>query len=413
MQKERWERVQHLFEQALSLDPKARETYLTDACGDDIKMLEELKELIGTESEASQYFQRLEGKLVEAIVESDFYPLQSGQRIGPYEVVKQIAAGGMSLIYEAKRAEGDFEQRLVLKVLKKGLDTADVLRRFRSEKQILARLNHPAIAQIFDGGVTEEGTPYFVMEYIAGDTLMDYVAKNMPNLRERLLLFKQIGEALQFAHRNLVIHRDLKPSNILVTTEGRPKLLDFGIAKLLEPEDFNLTRAETQAGHELLTPDYASPEQLSGGSVTTSTDIYQLGLVLYELLAEQKPFEFKGLSYQERRDLIQNASPEPPSQRHPSPSLSKKVKGELDNIVLMALRKEPERRYLSVEQFLTDLRRFEIGRPILAKKDTWRYRLSKFYQRNRFPVTLSAAALVMVAMLSVIYTLRVTKERDR
>ncbi len=413
MEKERWEKVQQVFEEALSLDPKAREAYLAEACGDDQKLLEQVKSLIDTQLEASQYFQRLEGDLAEAMVESDFYPLQPGQRIGSYEVVRRIAAGGMSVIYEARRVEGDFDQRLVIKVLKKGLDTADILRRFRSEKQILARLNHPAIAQIFDGGITEDGTPYFVMEYIDGNTLTEYVKKNEPNLEERLSLFHQIGEALQFAHRNLVIHRDLKPSNILVTKEGRPKLLDFGIAKLLEPEDFNLTRAETQAGDELLTPDYASPEQLAGATITTSTDIYQMGLVLYELLVQQKPFEFKGLSYQERRALIQTVSPEAPSQRNPSTTLSRKIKGELDTIVLMALRKEPERRYLSVEQFLADIHRFQNGRPILAKKDTWHYRLSKFYQRNRFPAILSMAALTLVAMLSVIYTTRITKERDR
>lgn len=404
-----WEKLNQLFEKALTLPEAERETWMQRLAAEEPDLATELQALLQSYADATGYFSDMEAGLSEAMYQMSEDPLAAGTQVGPYQVVDRLGGGGMSVIYRARRTDVDFEQIVALKVLKKGLDTDDILRRFRYEKQILARLSHPGIAQIYDGGATAEGTPYFVMELIDGLPLDRYAEEQQLDLRARLQLFLKVCRPLQYAHRNLVIHRDLKPSNILVTAEGNVKLLDFGIAKLLTTDAYDLT----QAGQQLLTPEYAAPEQLSQGLATTSTDVYQLGLILYELLAGQRPFDFANASMQERSRIIQEEMPLLPSQRATDPRRRRALQGDLDNIVRMALRKEPDRRYASVEQLIQDLEAHLAGRPVQARKDTVSYRLGKFYQRNRVPVILGSIALLLIATLTTVYTLRVTAERDR
>ena len=348
----------------------------------------------------------------------------TGQRIGPFEVVSEIGRGGMGSVYLAKRADGEFEQQVAVKVIRQTLASSETRRHFKRERQILASLNHPNIARLLDGGVSAEGEPFLAMEYVEGVRIDRYAEAHQLSINARLNLFRQVCAAVQYAHQNLVIHRDLKPSNIIVTSEGAPKLLDFGIAKLLDPE------GEDAGGHTVtelgvMTPEYASPEQVRGESVTTASDVYSLGVVLYELLAEHRPYRVKSRKPDEIARAICEQEPERPSDaatrrrsdratEEPSsigsnsPRLrvsasplrrvsASHLKGDLDNIVLMAMRKEPARRYASVAQFSEDIRRHLDGLPVIARKDTFKYRSAKFIKRNK--VGVAAAALVLLSLV--------------
>jgi tetratricopeptide (TPR) repeat protein len=293
----------------------------------------------------------------------------------------------MGSVYRATRID-DFRMQVAIKLLKRGTDTEIALSRFRAERQILARLQHPNIARLLDGGATEAGSPYFVMEYVEGVPLLQHVATL--SLRRRLELFRSLCPAVQYAHRNLIVHRDIKPANILVTPEGVPKLLDFGIAKLLDPTPDGGTAAYTGAGARLMTPDYASPEQVRGEPVTTATDVYSLGAVLYELLTDQRAHQLESYSPEAVEKEVCGREPRTPS------AVSRHLDPDLDNIVLMALRKEPQRRYSSVEQFSEDIRLYLEGRPVRARKDTRRYRAWMFLRRNRVGAALAALTLLGV-----------------
>jgi len=423
----RWDEVDGLFEAALDLAPKERERFIEDACRGDVELLRTLRELIAsTESGAN----RITGP-GEALVRAAWgtpdkpaaSPLEPGQRIGPYRIVTELGRGGMATVYIAERADGSFQRRVALKVLRRGVDTDDVVRRFLAERQILSNLTHPNIARLLDGGATEDGRPYLVMDLVTGEAITRYADRNRVTIHGRLLLFLQVAEAVQYAHQRLVVHRDLKPSNILVTTEGQAKLLDFGIAKLLNADLEDAPH--TRAGVHPLTPQYASPEQLQGGAITTASDVYQLGVLLHMLLAGARPTERTAASagdsaveFTRPSQLLRlpkyprtTTQVEPDAahieaiaaERSISPeALQRALRGDLDTILLRALRTEPDQRYDSPLSMAADVRRHLDGLPITARPPTVRYRFRKFIGRNRWlpPV----AALVVVGMLGFGFT---------
>ena len=419
MNRERWDKIKELFGSAVELDPSERTAFLRNACGPDESLRAEVESLLAA-------YKRTEapGENPPFLVDPEPFPeTLTGRRLGSYQVLHEIGHGGMAVVYAAVRADDEYRKRVAIKVVLPGLDSADISRRFRNERQTLATLDHPNIVRLLDGGSTEQGLPYLVMEYVDGVPIDQYCDSHRLSTSERLLLFRTVCTAVQYAHQNLVIHRDLKPSNILVTADGTPKLLDFGIAKLLNPESAAqplLTLPQLRP----MTLDYASPEQFHGQPVTTSTDVYSLGVLLYELLTGSLPYDLEGRSPLEMERIISELEPERPSmvvQRMeavasrdrrrtnalaPRPAggegavqkLGRRLRGDLDNIVLMALRKEPQRRYASVEQLSEDVRRHLEGVPVIARTATLRYRSSKFIGRHRTgvaAVTTLAAALVL------------------
>jgi serine/threonine protein kinase len=424
MTPERWRQVKEIFHAAVELAPEARPAFLEQRCGGNAGVLDELRRLLESHDEAEDFIE--EPALVSASKilptgESGFW---TGRMIGRYRVVREIGRGGMGSVLLATRADEQFEKFVAIKLVRRGMDSEDLLRRFRTERQILASLEHPHVARLLDGGMTEDGLPYLVMEYVEGEPLDKYCDGHELTTNERLLLFRKVCSAVQHAHQNLIIHRDLKPGNILVTATGEPKLLDFGIAKLLDPEPGTRNQAPaTTTLMRLMTPEYASPEQIRGGKITTVSDVYSLGVLLYRLLTGHAPYHFTTYSPQEIERLVCETEPDKPSTvvsrgeemktglgatkvtseatgaaRHEGPdALRRRLRGDLDNIVLMALRKEPERRYSSAAELSEDLRRYMDGRPVAARNSTWAYRTAKFIGRNR--VGASASALLMLAIL--------------
>ena len=335
--------------------------------------------------------------------------------IGHYRVVREIGRGGMGTVFLAKRDDGEFQQEVAIKVVSSAFLGRESLRRFRQERQILAGLNHPNIARLLDGGVTDDGLPFLVMEYVAGDPLTEYADKQSLSIDSRLRLFLRICRAFSYAHGNLIVHRDIKPSNILVTSDGEPKLLDFGLAKII---DIEKDEVRTATNFRALTPAYASPEQLRGDAITTASDIYSLGVVLYELLTGTRPFAHESVTFEKMIQLVSNSDPIKPSdatkterekgrkgegeKRITNSRLltldSRLLRGDIDNIVLMAMRKEPERRYRSVERLAIDIERHLNGLPITATEDTFVYRSTKFVKRHWIGVaSVSVIALVLIA----------------
>jgi eukaryotic-like serine/threonine-protein kinase len=425
MTPERWQRVKELLGPALELDPAKRAAYLDQACGDDPALRPDLERLLAAEQKAGPEFLSdpiiLEELTLDLPGHADSW---LGRRLGPYQIAEEIGAGGMGEVYRAVRADDEYRKEVAIKLVRSGQDSGFVLSRFKNERQILATLDHPNIARLLDGGTTQEGVPYFVMELIEGERIDNYCDGRKLSTTERLALFLQICSAVQYAHQHLVIHRDIKPGNILVTAEGMPKLLDFGIAKILESNEAPDQPEQTISLVRLLTPEYASPEQIKGEAITTASDVYSLGMALYELLTGRTPYNVPTHTPHEISRAVCETEPEKPSTavrrkqlptgngerkgtedsahsavREGSPEkLSKRLSGDLDNIVLMTLRKEPHRRYASVEQFAQDIRRHLEHLPVVARKDTAGYRTSKFIARHKAGV--AAAALVTVALLS-------------
>ena len=377
MSTDRWERLQEIFHSALELPQEEQPAYVARACGSDLELRDEILALLSAESAPATLLDTPLNELVPFDDES-----LEGRELGAYRLIRQIGSGGMGSVFLAERADGSFERQVALKVVKKGMDSESVVRRFEMERQILARLDHPNIARLLDGGLTDDGRPYFVMEYVEGKPITRYCDEQHLGLVERLALFRKVCEAVQFAHRSLVVHRDLKPSNILVNEAGEVRLLDFGIAKLLDAsDDPNLT----QAGGALLTPAYAAPEQLLNDSVTTTTDVYSLGVVLYELLVGRRPYEPRKSVAEYREEILsgnlarpstvitrllagEDGEAEPETARTiagsrgvPMARLQAQLRGDLDTICLMALQREPDRRYVSAEQFSADLQRYIEG----------------------------------------------------
>ena len=330
---------------------------------------------------------------------------RTGQRLGAFRVVREVGRGGMGTVYLAERADDQFEQRVAIKVLKRGTDTDEVLRRFLRERQILANLKHPHIASLVDGGVSPDGLPFFALEYVEGEPFTAYCAARHLRVEDRLRLFLDVCAAVESAHRALIVHRDLKPSNILVADGGYVKLLDFGIAKLLAR---GAEQALTLTDLRLLTPQYAAPEQVRGDPVTTATDVYALGLLLYELLTGERAQHPKSTDAKAVHEAVVETAAARPSTAATSSSglevsdLRRRLRGDLDRIVLKALQKEPERRYRSVDAFAEDVRRHLAGLPVAAQGDRVSYRVGKFVRRHRFAV--AAVAMVLVALVGGLVT---------
>jgi serine/threonine-protein kinase len=392
--KARWRRVDALLDAALDLEPHERGAWLDRACAGDGELRAEVEQFLGFCVDAEGFLEHPAREVGALLVAGN----EEGTRIGPYRTLGVAGRGGMGVVYLAERADDQFHMRVAIKVLAHGVDGGHAVRRFLDERQILARLQHPAIARLLDGGVTEAGLPYFVMEYVEGTPLDRYCDERGLDVGARLALFCRVCEAVEYAHRNLVVHRDLKPGNILVTADGEVKLLDFGIARLTERGD-DVERTGT-AGR-WMTPEYASPEQVRGEPVTTASDVYALGVLLYRLLSGRSPYETASRTPHEVERAILETDPRPPSQpTGPSGARSagtRRLSGDLDAIVLKAMRKEPERRYPSAQALREDVQRHLAGRPVEARAGSRRYRAAKFVRRNRLAV--SAAAVLALSLL--------------
>jgi serine/threonine-protein kinase len=408
---ERWGRIKELFEAAVDLDPNERRTLLDKECGGDEALREEIESLLKSDEQTDGFIEQPAFTIPHDLFPDNVEEPFAGRQFGAYQIIREIGRGGLGAVYLAARADDEYRKQVAIKLVRRGLDTEDILRRFRNERQILAQLDHPNIARLIDGGTTDDGLPYFVMEYVNGQPIDAYCDANALPTTERLKLFRKVCAAVTYAHQNLVIHRDLKPSNILVTEDGEPKLLDFGIAKLLSTGDELFT--QTIPALRVMTPEYASPEQVKGEKIMTTSDVYSLGVLLYELLTGQRPYRLKARTPEEIAHAITEQEPERPStavkgrdsrieNRESADSQftnynSRSLRGDLDNIVLMAMRKEPARRYTSVGQFSEDIRRHLEGLPVRARKDTVAYRTSKFVNRHRIGVT--AAGLVLLSLV--------------
>jgi serine/threonine-protein kinase len=408
---QRWQRLALIFDDALELAPEARAGYLDQVCAGDPALRAEIDLLLAADAASGDLPEAADAyfpSLLAAVSRPDQPAVPTGTVIGRYRVVRELAHGGMGAVYLAERADGQFEQQVALKLIRGGLDSGEVQRRFLSERQILARLNHPNIARLLDGGIAAEGRPWFAMELVDGSPLLTWCDDRKLALGERLRIFEAVCEAVRYAHQNLVVHRDLKPSNILVTAEGRVKLLDFGIAKVLEGGAAGQGdgAVETRTELRILTPEYAAPEQVRGEPVTTATDVYALGVVLYELLSGQRLHRFERHTAAEIERVVCETETEPPSAaamhdvaasaaRGTDPGrLRRLLRGDLDTIVLTALQKDPARRYASAEALLEDLRRHAGGLPIKARPESKAYRLGKFVRRHAVGVATAAALLL-------------------
>jgi serine/threonine protein kinase len=413
---DRWQRLESIFHRAADLAPAERQVLLDAECGDDVALRAEVEQLLRGDATGDDAFSRL-----EAHTRAGTDPLL-GRRLGVYELKARLAQGGMGVVYRAERIDGLFQQEVAIKLIRADGASDWMLRRFEFERRTLAALQHPGIARLHDGGSTAEGFPYFVMELVRGEPIDRYCERERLPMAARLRLFLQVCRAVHFAHQNLVVHCDLKPANVLIDDRGVPRLLDFGIARLLESAPDGVPAAATRTVSRLLTPEYASPEQLAGGAVTTAHDVYALGVVLYELATGRRPFEPAGTSAVEWERTVRERSPERPSTRalrvegthrpdtvaasfRTSPAgLRRALRGDLDRIVLMALRKEPERRYASVQEFADDVERHLAGRPVRAHGNSLGYLAAKFVRRNR--VAVASAAAVLLALLFGLFAAR-------
>lgn len=392
----RFEMLKDIFHAARELQAAERPAYLEKACGADEPLRREIEALLESDRAADHFIADPPVGLAVELFGGAQTHLDVGRNIGQYKLLECIGSGGMGAVYLAERADQQFQMQVAIKLIKRGMDTDSVLRRFQHERQILASLEHPNIARLLDGGSTEDEVPYFVMEYIKGHRIDRYAEEHQLPISERLELFRQVCGAVSFAHQHLVVHRDLKPSNILVTPGGIPKLLDFGIAKIIQAAGSTETFA-TMTAVPIMTPEYASPEQIEGAPATTLSDVYSLGAVLYELLSGRPPYRLQNHSPQEIAKVISTAQIEKPSTVVTRGEDARRLRGDLDNIVRMAMRKETARRYHSVEQFSEDIRRHLTGRPVIARPDTMSYRAGKFLQRNK--VAVSAAILIWLILV--------------
>ena len=406
MSTERWQRLNRIFDEATALAAHQRGAYLAAACEGDAALRAEAELLIQAHERAGDFIET-PAIAIGAIWPERPHAVVPGQRFGAYRVLKEIARGGMGAVYLAERADGQFERRVALKVIRRGLDVDPMLRRFRAERQILASLEHPNIARLLDGGTSEEGEPFFAMEYIEGEPIDRYVQTHVLPIPRRLSLFLAVCDAVAYAHKHGIIHRDLKPANVLVTADGVPKLLDFGIAKALTPEAAGGTLSVT--GFRLLTPEYASPEQVAGQTATVASDVYSLGVVLYELLTDTSPYHPRSRDPLDVADAVRTTTPVPPSAAK-STTGRRHLRGDLDTIVLAALRKEPQRRYPSVAELAADIRRHLDGLPINARRDSLRYRTAKFLKRNRAALGAASAAVLTTSLLAVLFAARASDE---
>ncbi|MEE8525633.1 MAG: serine/threonine-protein kinase, partial [Thermoanaerobaculia bacterium] len=428
-----WQQVWEIFEEAVQRPPDGRQSFVDEACGEDDQLRRSVAKLLDADKQTDTLLDHsMDGGLGGASegrsAGTGGRQPERGTAIGPYRILRQIGQGGMSTVFLADRADDAFPRRVAIKLVRPEMESEAILGRLRTERRILASLDHPYIARLFDGGTTDDGLPYFVMEYVEGVAIDAYCEQNQLSIDERLTLFRKVCAAVHAAHQNLVVHRDIKPSNILVDADGDPKLLDFGIAKLLHPELVSSGLEPTATWHRILTPSYASPEQIRGKLITTVSDVYSLGVLLYQLLTGRLPHDFTGRSPGEIESILTDTEPLPPSvavaaepaDRRPEGDfggeLRRRLAGDLDAIVLKALRSAPHRRYGSVERLAADVERCQQGLPVEAREGSWRYRTGKFVRRNRRALAGAAAVALLVVGFAVAMALqarRVAFERDQ
>ena len=416
MNVERWKVLKGLFEEALALQDEERAAFLSEVQARDPGLHEDLVSLLTADAETVHV---VDGDPASLLGSGDAPPADAeetdariGSRIGVWQITGRLGSGGMGAVYQAERADGAFDQSVALKILRRGMDTESILARFHNERRILAGLEHPNIARLIDGGATDDGLPWFTMEYVAGTHLIRYCDDNRLSISERLRLFETVCGAVQHAQERMVVHRDLKPSNVLVTEDGTVKLLDFGIARVLSDESSDHTSLD--GGSRALTLAYAAPEQLRGDVITTATDVYALGIILYELLTGSRPRDADPVGVLKRpSELVTRTELTVSEARSAQPErLRRQLAGDLDNICLKALRDEPERRYATAGELLDDLRRHREERPVVARPDTFGYRASRFIARNRAGVIGTAAAVALALMTAAAYTVQLADERD-
>ena len=393
MPNEKWERIQEIFLQAADVPPSERAALLDRMCGPDTEIRVEVESLLRADTTGeSGVCAAIQSEVASMLDE----PSLVDTRLGSYRLLKQIGRGGMGTVYLAERADGQFRKQVAVKMVRPDMDTEFILARFRRERQVLGRLDHPNIGRLLDGGTASNGTPYFVMEYIDGDWITRYCKSQGLSVEQKVRMFLHICSAVQYAHLQFVVHRDLKPGNILVDSKGEPKLLDFGICKLLYRAAGGEDNDTMTMGTALLTPQYACPEQVRGEPVTVASGIYSLGAVLYELLTGVRPHVFPELTPQVIEKVVCERDVIAPSEavRRDNAKLAARLRGDLDTIVLRAMHKEPSRRYETVEQFAEDIRRYLSDQPITARPDDFVYRSRKFLRRNRLAVGAALALLI-------------------
>lgn len=428
MDLQKFDKVKIIFEQALKIDSDKRDDFLNEQCENDDEIKNEVLSLLNVYGKTTNFLE-IPPRLNEPEKSAEnFKDSFIGKRIGNYLIEGEAGVGGMGIVYKGRRADEEFEQTVAIKILRHYFNSEYIVKRFQNERQTLANLQHPNIARLLDGGTTDDGLPYLVMEYIDGKSLIEYCDEQNLNIRQRLDIFRLVCGAVQYAHQNLIVHRDIKPGNILVNKQGKPKLLDFGIAKLLDEKIAEEDNQLTKTGMLHLTPEYASPEQIKGERITTSSDIYSLGILLYQLLTGHQPYRVTSSSPVELSKIVTDEQVIKPSEKFQlteeiltSDGTTKQItpqsvsktrgekpekilhhlKGDIDNIILKAIQKDPERRYVSVEQFSEDIGRHVIGYPVIACKDTVKYRFSKFVQRHKVGF-ISSIIFVLFLIASVI-----------
>jgi len=426
LNQDRLNKVRELFDEASNLSVDEREIYLDQKCADDAELKKEILSLYNSLGTTKDFLE--EPLTIVEQNKNSFVDPYIGKQIGNYIVDGEAGVGGMGIVYTGKRNDKEFDQKVAIKILKHGITSEYLLKRFQIERQTLANLQHQNIARLLDGGRTVDGLPYLVMEFIDGIPITECCNKNKLNVEEKLKLFREVCNAVQYAHQNLIIHRDLKPGNILVTKDGIPKLLDFGIAKLIDEELVDNNEGLTRTGVWHLTPEYASPEQIKGEKITTASDVYSLGVLLYQLLTGNQPYKITNSSPAAISKIITEEKIIKPSERIIQSSeisasdkiinqekLSAHLKGDLDNIILKAMHKDPLRRYVSVEQFSEDIRRHLIGLPVIAQKDTAGYRLNKFIKRHKvgFVSSVGFFVFLITSLIAIIWQANIAaKERD-
>ncbi len=435
MEPERWQDVERIYHAALQCEESKRASFLERTCAADQTLRAEVESLLQYAQRPAKFFETPALDVVARKLADDLRVqdrLHSSRmidtRIAQYRIVGKLGTGGMGDVYRAVRADDQYEKQVAIKLVRQGLDTQSVYARFRQERQILAGLEHENIARLIDGGATDEGHPYFVMELVEGKPIHEYCDEHKLGVAARLDLFRTVCSAVQYAHQRLVVHRDIKPSNILVTPDGVPRLLDFGIATVLSADPYSSEAASPVTTQRVMTPQFASPEQLRGGIITTATDVYSLGVVLYELLTGYSPYRLDGNSPYDLAHAICEVEAEKPSLaighsaqitgrqttdsnrealevtpewisacRNTSPDkLRRTLSGDLDQILLKALRKEPQRRYASAQSFAEDLRAYALGLPVSARRDTFGYRSGKFIKRHKLSLALAAVVAMVI-----------------
>lgn len=424
-----WQKVKGLFKAARALPAESRPAFLREQCGDDSNLYAEVSRLLQSETIDEYLGDIVQVAAKETVAASAADKIQ--HRVGNYKLIELIGSGGMGNIYRAERDDHHFDHQVAIKLLHAHLGDAGMVQRFQLERQTLANLEHPNIARLLDGGETDDIAPYLVMEYVDGTPIDKYCDGHRLSVRQRLLLFQKVCAAVDYAHRNLIVHRDIKPSNILVNRAGEPKLLDFGIAKFIDSSALNYAIAPTREGNAAMTPDFASPEQVRGEAITTATDVYSLGVLLYILLSGRRPYMQQATNMAAIAKAICDTEPSRPStvitldgdnedaapeivasRRTSIGKLTKLLSGDLDNIVMKALQKEPERRYSSALALSEDVDNYLSDEPVAARPDSLLYRAGKFVRRNRWAVATAALILLLVVGFPSYYSVQVTEQRD-